>query len=196
MFLLACTGFYVIFSDAGKEMSCKKTNIEGKKLWIFFLFILHIDTLHDRGILKFHNIFTKIVTLAQNWSTFYVITDIYIYIYIYIYMYIHIYIYVYIYICIYIYIYMYIYIYICIYIYIYIHLYTALRLNIFQVTAGLAPQFLYVIYYLYNETSFSSVNIYSHSFSQALLLTKGFLSVIRYITLQLYDCIMLCKIPI
>ena len=27
-------------------------------------FILHIDTLHDRGILKFHNIFTKIITLA------------------------------------------------------------------------------------------------------------------------------------
>ena len=47
----------------------------------FFLFILHIDTLHDREILKFHKIFTKIVTLAQNWSTFYVITDIYIYIY-------------------------------------------------------------------------------------------------------------------
>ena len=43
-----------------------------------FLFILHMDTLHDRGILKFHKIFTKIVMLAQNWSTFYVITDIYI----------------------------------------------------------------------------------------------------------------------
>ena len=37
----------------------------------FLKFILHLDTLNDRGILKFHNIFTKIV---------------YIYIYIYIYI--------------------------------------------------------------------------------------------------------------
>ena len=65
----------------------------------FLKFILHIDTLHDRGILKFHNIFTKIITLAQNWSTFYI----YIYIYIYIkcqqigpyFIYIYIYIYIY-----------------------------------------------------------------------------------------------------